>query len=406
VFALGLLALLAVVYLMTARELILAQRPDHAASPVDWLLRAPAATLPIWISNEIAQGKGFAHIALISAAGERIAGDMDIDHVPKTGHPIELPSRFGPVRLVAARTANGETIVVARDVSQIAYLRGRILLILLSTGVVILFGLTSASVLLAIGPLRRVRDLEQAAGEIARGRFETRMPIAGRGDELDQIAGTVNLMVDEIGRVMAQVKGVTDAIAHDLRTPARPPVRAPRSARSPAAPRLRGAREPGARGTGSGARALRRFAAHFRDRNGRAALISAPINLAVLLRASGDQLYVPLAEDRGVSLSHRTSGLTMIGARRAAAARGDQQPDRQCRQIRTLDGRHRASRAMPDQIVTLVIRDDGSGIPEDEREAVLRRFHRGSNATICRDPASACRSSRRSASARRDFAPG
>ncbi len=45
------------------------------------------------------------------------------------------------------------------------------------------------------------------------------MPLAGRGDELDLFAGTVNVMVEEVGRVVAQVKGVTDAIAHDLRTP-------------------------------------------------------------------------------------------------------------------------------------------------------------------------------------------
>ncbi|MEJ8630044.1 hypothetical protein P0F65_09860 [Sphingomonas sp. I4] len=45
------------------------------------------------------------------------------------------------------------------------------------------------------------------------------MPIAGRHDELDQFATTVNATVEEVGRVVAQVKGATDGIAHDLRTP-------------------------------------------------------------------------------------------------------------------------------------------------------------------------------------------
>jgi hypothetical protein len=45
------------------------------------------------------------------------------------------------------------------------------------------------------------------------------MPIEGRGDELDLFAGTVNRMIGEVERTVDQVKSVTDAIAHDLRTP-------------------------------------------------------------------------------------------------------------------------------------------------------------------------------------------
>jgi signal transduction histidine kinase len=54
---------------------------------------------------------------------------------------------------------------------------------------------------------------------IASGHLDVRMPIAGRNDELDKIATTVNAMIRDIERVVAQVKNVTDTIAHDLRTP-------------------------------------------------------------------------------------------------------------------------------------------------------------------------------------------
>src|SRR6185437_10515365 len=57
------------------------------------------------------------------------------------------------------------------------------------------------------------------AKKVAAGQFNLRMPYAGRGDELDQIAVTVNSMIEDIGRIVEQVKTVTDAIAHDLRTP-------------------------------------------------------------------------------------------------------------------------------------------------------------------------------------------
>ncbi|HWK50246.1 MAG TPA: HAMP domain-containing sensor histidine kinase [Steroidobacter sp.] len=72
---------------------------------------------------------------------------------------------------------------------------------------------------LARGPLRRIRTLESAAQPIMRGDLHQRLPVSGRRDELDMLAGIVNSMLEEIERLMSEVKGVCDSIAHDLRTP-------------------------------------------------------------------------------------------------------------------------------------------------------------------------------------------
>ncbi|WP_116807703.1 sensor histidine kinase [Steroidobacter cummioxidans] len=72
---------------------------------------------------------------------------------------------------------------------------------------------------LARGPLRRIRTIESAAQPIMRGDLHQRLPVSGRRDELDMLAGIVNSMLDEIERLMSEVKGVCDSIAHDLRTP-------------------------------------------------------------------------------------------------------------------------------------------------------------------------------------------
>ena len=45
------------------------------------------------------------------------------------------------------------------------------------------------------------------------------MRLSGRGDEFDQLAETINDMLDRIGRLMDGVRQVSNAIAHDLRTP-------------------------------------------------------------------------------------------------------------------------------------------------------------------------------------------
>ena len=72
---------------------------------------------------------------------------------------------------------------------------------------------------LARGPLRRVRAIEAAVQPIMRGNLRQRLPVSSRRDELDLLAGIVNAMLDEIERLMGEVKGVCDSIAHDLRTP-------------------------------------------------------------------------------------------------------------------------------------------------------------------------------------------
>ena len=72
---------------------------------------------------------------------------------------------------------------------------------------------------LARGPLQRIKALETAAQPIMRGDLHQRLPVSGRSDELDMLAGIVNSMLEEIERLMSEVKGVCDSIAHDLRTP-------------------------------------------------------------------------------------------------------------------------------------------------------------------------------------------
>jgi signal transduction histidine kinase len=64
-----------------------------------------------------------------------------------------------------------------------------------------------------------VRAIEAAIQPIMRGNLRQRLPVSSRRDELDLLAGIVNAMLDEIERLMGEVKGVCDSIAHDLRTP-------------------------------------------------------------------------------------------------------------------------------------------------------------------------------------------
>jgi signal transduction histidine kinase len=66
---------------------------------------------------------------------------------------------------------------------------------------------------------QRVKAVHRAAERIMSGDLRERLPIRGADDDFDRLAGSVNLMLDEIGRLLDSVKSAGDDIAHDLRTP-------------------------------------------------------------------------------------------------------------------------------------------------------------------------------------------
>jgi len=51
------------------------------------------------------------------------------------------------------------------------------------------------------------------------GSLAERLPVRGSGDDFDRLAVRVNAMLDEIARLMEDMKSTGDNIAHDLRTP-------------------------------------------------------------------------------------------------------------------------------------------------------------------------------------------
>jgi len=67
--------------------------------------------------------------------------------------------------------------------------------------------------------LRRIEVINRATREIIEGNLSRRVPTGGTRDELDRLAGNINLMLDRIEQLMANLQQVTNDIAHDLRTP-------------------------------------------------------------------------------------------------------------------------------------------------------------------------------------------
>jgi signal transduction histidine kinase len=66
---------------------------------------------------------------------------------------------------------------------------------------------------------RRLRSISNSAQAIIGGDIRQRMPVSPRRDEFDQVAITLNRMLDRIEGLLENLRQVSSDIAHDLRTP-------------------------------------------------------------------------------------------------------------------------------------------------------------------------------------------
>ena len=168
------------------------------------------------------------YYAVFAADGRLIAGN-----VPKIPDGIALDGSISeidllttnmqglplPAHLLVNQLGAGETLLIGHDVQQLIEF-GDIMrrAIFWGGSLTILFGLIFGLVL-SFRPLGRVKQIQQVCELIALGSIKHRLPISKHRDELDMLSAVVNKMLDEIERLMSEVKSVGDHIAHDLRTP-------------------------------------------------------------------------------------------------------------------------------------------------------------------------------------------
>ena len=162
---------------------------------------------------------------MIDPQGARVAGNLRSwpRDVSRTDAWYQLPIARAGTRGIAEVHAfslpGGFKLLVGRDV------RARIVLTHLMTdtmlwALVMVVFLGASGGLVLRGLFRRmVRDIARTASAIAAGDLTRRVPRSGSGDEFDRVSQTINAMLERIARLMDGVKQVSNAIAHDLRTP-------------------------------------------------------------------------------------------------------------------------------------------------------------------------------------------
>ncbi len=162
---------------------------------------------------------------LVDQSMNRIAGNLDTwpSVVDKPGEWRQFQVRRTGMRSLALvyryELPDGYHLLVGRDV-QVRVQLGNLLTDALIWAVAIVLAMATAGAIIVRSLFRRtVANVSDTAAAIAAGDFAQRVKVSGRGDEFDQLAEVINDMLDRIGRLMDGVRQVSNAIAHDLRTP-------------------------------------------------------------------------------------------------------------------------------------------------------------------------------------------
>ncbi|HEX4112885.1 MAG TPA: HAMP domain-containing sensor histidine kinase [Stellaceae bacterium] len=136
---------------------------------------------------------------------------------------VELKRAGGPVTydaLASVFVLNGDyRLLVGRDLRDAVAFRRRVEQTLFFAALLTLALGLVGGLFMTRNVLRRVEAVNRTSASIIQGDFAERVPLTGSGDEFDQLAANLNAMLDQIERLMAGMRQVTDNIAHDLRTP-------------------------------------------------------------------------------------------------------------------------------------------------------------------------------------------
>ncbi|RWN31136.1 MAG: HAMP domain-containing histidine kinase [Mesorhizobium sp.] len=320
--------------------------------------------------------------SLTDATGNRLAGNFTAAGLPDgfSMFDTEMPGvPPGAEYRAYSGPVGGNTLTVAFSLSETEELE-RIVLMSFGWGTLIITGLAVAGgALLASRVQRRLDGIAATMVDVSHGRLDTRIPLTGKGDDIDIVSSQVNAALDRLSALVEGMKQVSANIAHDLKTPLN---------------RLQMILDTASEKNLSGQKVARELAdAHAEslqinetfDALLRIAQIEAgarrarftDVDLGEVLQTIAE-IYADVAEDDGKSLSlaqppettDRIHGdrelLTQMFANLVENAL------RHCPSGTTI----KLSAARQDERVVAGVADNGPGIPAEEREKVFQRLYR------------------------------
>jgi signal transduction histidine kinase len=322
-------------------------------------------------------------IGLLDSSGRVLAGNLPEWHtaLPAPGKlafaNAERRGGLLSVRLIVLRLDDSARLVVGRDLRELDAVRGVVERSLLAGA--------AASVLLAFAGAwlfrrrleARIGGIRRTAARIAGGELSSRIVVQG-DDEFARLSADINRMLDRIETLMEGVRHVSNAIAHDLRTPlGRARARLDRALEATADPQAL---------AGSARRAVEDIDALISlfDKLLQIAAVEAGIGarsfeLLDLGRIARDmaELYEGAAEEQGMRLRFLGGdGVPVRGDRDLLASALSSLVENAIKYAH-VGGQVDIAVRRNGQGAVLTVRDYGPGVPDTELDQVCQRFYRG-----------------------------
>jgi signal transduction histidine kinase len=332
----------------------------------------------------------------LQIAGERILLLTDASRRPLAGNvpawppavplspgistiTMDLAGQSTEAVLLRAALPGGYNLLVGRDLARFAPLERRFWYGLAGAVAVLCIVGVLGGVLIRRTLLTRIHSIRQTVHAIMQGDLSHRLPGPQTGDELDTLSRTINGMLDQIEQLFHGIRDVSNAIAHDLRTP----LAELRSRLEELSLTRPSAQETFAEIDAAVAdvdRVIRIFNALLRLAEidtgmRRSGFVS--VNAAELA-AQAVELYLPAAELKGINLACRDRGPVPVSGDPLLLAQAvSNLIDNALKYAR--DGGNVSIEVVPraDGAVEIAVADDGPGISDSEKLKAPERFYRG-----------------------------
>jgi len=332
----------------------------------------------------------------LNIPNERFLLLADSEHRPLAGNlpgwPADLPASAGRYTLdvearghrtsadfVSMNLPEGYHLLVGRDLARNVKLEHRFWYALASAvGILSIFG-TLGAILIRRALLDRIHGIRQTVSAIIQGDLSRRLTVDRSADELNTLAQTFNGMLEQIEQLIHGVRNVSNAIAHDLRTPlaelrsrleeltlTRPPVEQTYAELEAAVADVD--------------RVIRLFNALLRlaeidSGTRRAGFVG--LDLAEVA-ANAVEFYQPAAELKNCSLTMQSNGPAPVRGDPVLLAQAlGNLIDNAIKYTPEGGAIHVEVRRGPSHSVSVSVADSGPGIPVSQRAKVVERFYRG-----------------------------
>lgn len=316
--------------------------------------------------------------------GTRLAGNLPEwpEGVPNRDGLCQVTIRVDGVErnveLVRTTLEDGYLLLVASHLDRFQKLERLFAYGLLGCGLAVLLSAALGGVLIRRALLARVQSISRTSASIIEGKLSHRLAEPHDGDELQQLTRTVNRMLDQIEHLVTGVQDVSNAIAHDLRTPLSE-LRARLEELSVARPpseetfaEIDAAIDDVDRVMGIFNALLRLSEIDSGSRRGG----FVAVDLAAL-GAEVTEFYAPVAELKEITLGFDgPASLPIVGDPVLLAQALGNMVDNALKYAPVRGAIAIRARRVDARTVEIIVADNGPGIPEHERARVIERFYR------------------------------